>query len=49
MITTAIVILIFMAIAIFNPNDSQHLTDYELYGTDDLDEYEKSMQKTDER
>lgn len=45
MIIGAIILLIIMAIAIFSPNDSQYLTDYELYGTDDLDEYEKQIKK----
>lgn len=39
----AIVLLIFMAIAVFSPNDSSRLTDYDLYGDIDPFIYEKCM------
>lgn len=40
-----IIFLILLAICVFAPNSSRKLTDYELYGTDDLEEYEKAMTK----
>lgn len=43
----AIILLILMAIAVFSPNDSNNLTDYELYGDIDPLIYGKCMASED--